>query len=204
MGPPHESNSGYSLAKRHVDLLNKEFNRLGRGSKNQLFTSVIPTNIYGRFDNFSLEDSHVIPGIVHKAYLSVIEAKSKNSNETSYKVYGSGKPLRQFIYAPDFAKLIIWALENYQDEEPLILCPDISEEISIGHIAETITGVLGNKLGVKITIEYDTSKSDGQCKKTADNRKFRSLFPGFQFTPFQVGIQEVIDWFCSSYPDIRR
>lgn len=205
MGPPHESNAGYSLAKRQVDLLNRQYNvahhHAGQGS---LFTSIIPTNIYGCHDNFNLEQSHVIPGLIHKAYITATEAKSKNSKQAVLRVCGSGKPLRQFIYAPDLAKLILWTLENYNDPEPLILCPDEDDEISIGNIAEIIAQHFSEIFSLIITVAFDLNHSDGQYRKTASNRKFRTLYPGFKFTPTEVGIRQVIDWFCLNYTTARK
>lgn len=71
-GPPHPSNEGYAYAKRMLDVVSRSYNE----EYGCHFTTVIPTNIYGKFDNFQLEDSHVIPGLIHKCYL----AKSKSIN----------------------------------------------------------------------------------------------------------------------------
>jgi GDP-L-fucose synthase len=99
LGPPHNSNKGYSYAKRmleiHCSLYNKQYNRN--------YICVIPTNVYGEHDNFSLSDGHVIPALIHKCFLS-------NINNKEFVVYGTGKPLRQFIYSIDLAKLIIIVL----------------------------------------------------------------------------------------------
>jgi len=81
LGPPHDSNFGYSYAKRIIDILNKGYSDLFNKTLSNLvkpvFTSVIPTNVYGPFDNFNLQDSHVIPGLIHKAYLKVKKAEDK-------------------------------------------------------------------------------------------------------------------------------
>jgi GDP-L-fucose synthase len=66
LGPPHDSNYGYAYAKRMVDVLNKAYGE----QHGRCYTSVIPTNVFGPWDNYSLEDSHVIPGLVHKCYLA--------------------------------------------------------------------------------------------------------------------------------------
>lgn len=82
-GPPHDSNFGYSYAKRMIDILNKAYHNhyLNSGDSIQtIFTSIIPTNVYGSYDNFNLQDSHVIPGLIHKAYQSVKQAKLKGNN----------------------------------------------------------------------------------------------------------------------------
>merc|ERR1712137_379559 len=118
-GPPHTSNEGYSYAKRMIDVQNRIYHRQ-YGCK---FTSVIPTNIYGPHDNFNLEDSHVIPGLIHKCYLA-------KKNNTPLTVWGTGSPLRQFIYSEDLAKLFVWVLREYDSVDPIILSVDESAEVS--------------------------------------------------------------------------
>ena len=87
-GPPHESNEGYAYAKRLIDTMNRAYaEEYGCN-----FTSIIPTNIYGPHDNFSIKNGHVIPGLIHKCY----NAKKDN---TPFTIWGSGKPLRQFVYS---------------------------------------------------------------------------------------------------------
>ena len=100
-GPPHPSNEGYAYAKRMIDVMNRSYNK-EYGCK---FTSIIPTNIYGHNDNFNLENGHVIPSLIHKAYIS-------KKNNTDFVIYGSGEPLRQFIFNEDLAELIIYVLIN--------------------------------------------------------------------------------------------
>lgn len=89
LGPPHQSNFGYSYAKRMIDILNHAYSDHFKNNladyvvdgSNQLpiFTSIIPTNVYGPYDNFNLEDSHVIPGLIYKAYNAVQDAKLKSN-----------------------------------------------------------------------------------------------------------------------------
>lgn len=78
------------------------------------FTSVVPTNIFGPHDNYHLEDSHVLPGLTHKCLLA-------KRNGTPFVVSGTGKPLRQFVYSRDLAKLFVWVLREYPEIEPIIL-----------------------------------------------------------------------------------
>jgi GDP-L-fucose synthase len=85
-GPPHPSNEGYAYAKRMVDTMNRAY----KEEYGCNFTSIIPTNIYGPSDNFSIENGHVIPGLIHKCYI----AKRDN---TPFSIWGSGTPLRQFM-----------------------------------------------------------------------------------------------------------
>ena len=109
-GPPHFSNEGYAYAKRMVDVQN----RMYKAQHGCNFTAVIPTNIFGKHDNFHLDDSHVIPGLIHRGYL----CKQKGE---PFTIWGSGKPLRQFIFSTDLAKLMIWTMREYEEADPIIL-----------------------------------------------------------------------------------
>ncbi|CAL1283765.1 unnamed protein product [Larinioides sclopetarius] len=115
-GPPHDSNFGYSYAKRLIDIQNRAYH----AQHGCNFTSVIPTNVFGPFDNFNLEDGHVLPGLIHKTY----EAKK---NGTPLTIWGSGKPLRQFIYSNDLARLIVWVLREYNEINPIILSGELNK-----------------------------------------------------------------------------
>lgn len=194
-GPPHSSNYGYSYAKRLIDTYNRAYNdRYGCN-----FTSVIPCNVFGPYDNFNLKSSHVIPGLMHKLYNVMHEKEDGQQNELIFEVAGTGKPLRQFIYSIDLAKLIIWTLRNYDSVEPIILSTDENDEISIKSVAEEIA----KSFDFKGTIKFDTSKADGQFKKTASNSKLRKLNPSFQFTPFPEAIKETVEWFQKNYKNAR-
>ena len=126
-GEPHKSNYGYSYAKRMLQTLSFAYT----DQYKQLMTCLIPTNLFGPYDNFNLDAGHVIPVLIHKTYL----AKKHNA---PLVVFGSGKPLRQFLYAPDCAKLIVWALNSYNDPIPLILSVHEKEEISIKEVVRII------------------------------------------------------------------
>ena len=186
-GAPHNSNDAYSYAKRMIEVHSKAY----REQYNDNFVCVIPTNIYGEYDNFSLEDGHVVPALIHKCYLA------KQNNEP-FVVYGSGKPLRQFIYSTDLAKLILWVLENYSGE-PIILSPNENEEVSIKNVAELIAKEFDYD-----NIKFDTSKSDGQFKKTADNTKLIDLYEEFKFTTIEEGIKKSVNWFMNNYKIARK
>eukprot|EP00659_Diplonema_papillatum_P010761 gene10761-16573_t len=188
-GPPHSSNVGYAMAKRMIDVLNKCYNEQ-HGCN---FTSVIPTNIYGPYDNYHLDDSHVLPGLTHKCYLA-------KKNGTALTVMGSGKPLRQFMYSHDLGRLMVWVLREYDSPEPIILSVGEQDEISI---KEAVDGVV-KAMDFKGEVIFDTNKADGQFKKTASNAKLSKLLPDFQFTPFQQGVQESVDWFVKNYDSARK
>jgi len=193
LGPPHPSNEGYAYAKRMLDVLNRCWNEkeTHEGCK---FLSVIPTNIYGGHDNYHLEDSHVIPGLIHKCYL----AKQKGE---PFVVWGSGTPLRQFIYSEDLGALIVWTLENYTDiNSPIILSVGEEDEVSIAQVAQLVAKQMGYTSG----LQFDTSKSDGQFKKTASNKKLLSLNPDFKFTPIEEGIKKSVEWFVKNYDTARK
>ena len=151
-GPPHSSNENYAYAKRMVVVQN----RMYRDQYYMNCTSVIPTNIFGKHDNFHLEDSHVIPGLLHKCYLAQL-------NNEPLIVSGSGSPLRQFIFSKDLAKLIIWTLKSYSEVEPIILSAGEEDEVSIADAARAVA----KALDFDGEILFDTSRSDGQYKKTA-------------------------------------
>jgi len=187
-GPPHETNFGYAYAKRLIDAQNKAYHdQFGDN-----FTSVIPTNVFGPHDNYDLQDSHVIPGLVHKCYLA-------KKNGTPFVVAGTGKPLRQFIYSRDLAKLFIWVLREYKEIDPIILSVGEKDEVSIKDVADTIVKAVGFEGDYK----FDTSKSDGQYKKTANNAKLMKYLPDFQFTPFEVAVKESAEWFIQNYDNAR-
>lgn len=188
-GPPHSSNFGYSYAKRMIDVQNRAYNTQ-HGCN---FTSVIPTNVFGPHDNFNLEDGHVLPGLIRKVY----EAKKKGED---FVVWGTGKPRRQFIYSLDLARLIIWVLREYNEVDPIILSVGEEDEVSIWEAAQTVQKAM-NFQG-KVT--QDTSKSDGQFKKTASNAKLKKLNPDFKFTPFDQAVKETCNWFEANYDTARK
>jgi len=190
-GPPHFSNEGYGMAKRNLEILS----RLYRRQYGDKFVSVIPTNIYGEYDEFGLDRAHVVPGLIHKCYL----AKEKGSD---FVVWGSGTPLRQFLYAPDVAKLTIWALDKYDEEEPILFSPGAEGDLPIKDIAVAICEAMG--LDISGQLKFDTSKSDGLYRKTAGNDKLRRLYPEFEFTPLPVGLKKVCEYFCEHYDTTIR
>lgn len=189
------------MAKRNVDILNRKYNRI---NSRTLFTALIPTNIYGKNDNFSLENAHVIPGLIHKAYISAQEAITRGSREAFLDVCGSGRPLRQFIYAPDLARLVLWMLEVYEDQEPIIICADESEEVSIAFVANKICEAFNEIYDINMIVRINSDESDGQFRKTASNNKLKSLHGNLSFTPLEKGIKEVVHWFCFAYPNVRK
>jgi GDP-L-fucose synthase len=186
-GEPHISNYPYAYAKRMADIQIRAY----REQYGVEYVSVIPTNIYGPNDNFSLNNGHVIPMLLHKLYLA-------QKNNTDFIVWGSGKPLREFIYSKDIAKLSEWALDNYNESEPIIF--GNSEEISI----EDLVDLLVKEFNFKGNVVFDKSKPDGQFRKPSDNSKLKTYLPNFKFTPIEEGLKETINWFIKNYENTRK
>jgi GDP-L-fucose synthase len=115
-------------------------------------------------------------------------------------VFGSGKPLRQFIYSKDLARLFVWVLRHYNDVDPIILSVGEEDEVSIRDVADMIV----DAMEFKGQVIYDTSKADGQFKKTASNAKLMSLYPDFKFTNIQTAISETVKWFIDNYETARK
>ncbi|XP_033101953.1 GDP-L-fucose synthase-like isoform X2 [Anneissia japonica] len=188
-GPPHDSNFGYAFAKRMIDVQNKAYH----SQHGCTFTSVIPTNVFGPYDNFNLQDGHVIPGLIHKIYRA-------KEDDTEFTIWGTGSPRRQFIYSKDLARLFIWVLREYDDISPIILSVGEEDEVSIKEVADMI--IEACEFRGKVIL--DTSKSDGQFKKTASNAKLKNLQPDFKFTPIEQAIKETVTWFMENYETARK
>jgi GDP-L-fucose synthase len=187
LGEPHYSNYPYAYAKRMSDIQIRSY----REQYGLNYVSVIPTNIYGPNDNFSLDNGHVVPMLIHKLYLS-------QKNNTDFVVWGSGKPLREFIYSKDIAKLSEWALYSYNETEPIIFTN--SEEISIIDLVD----LLIKEFNFKGKIIFDSSKPDGQYRKHSNNSKLKSYLPNFKCTPIEEGIKNTVKWFIDNYENSRK
>jgi GDP-L-fucose synthase len=188
-GAPHLSNEGYAYAKRMIDVMNRCY----KDEYGCNFTSVIPTNIYGPHDNYSIQGGHVVPGLIHKCYLA-------KKNGTPFEVWGTGSPLRQFIYSGDLAALTVWVLRSYDSTDPIILSVPEEKEVTIKDVALMIRDAMEFKGEVK----FLTDKADGQYKKTASNEKLAGLRPDFEFTPMAEGLKKACDWFCENYETCRK
>jgi len=185
-GPPHPSNFGYAYAKRMLEVQSAAY----RNEWNSDYIVAIPTNIYGPNDNFSLTDGHVIPSLIHRCHQAMRRGED-------LVIWGSGKPLREFVYSGDIARLALWLLDNYNEDQPIILSSGI--EVSIMELAETITGIMG----FKGRLVFDATKPDGQLRKPSDVSKLQRYLPDFEFTPLRKGLEQTVEWFLSSYPQVR-
>lgn len=186
MGKPHKSNYGYAYSKRMLDVQTTVY----REQYDVNFVSVIPTNIYGPNDNFNLVRGHVIPSLIHKCYL----AKKRNKE---FKVWGSGKALREFIFSKDIAKLTELIIDSYDDPEPVIL--STSNEVSIEYLVDLII----KSLDFRGKVIFDKTKPEGLFRKPTDTKKLKNIFPNFKFTSIETGIDETIRWFIENYDKAR-
>jgi len=116
-------------------------------------------------------------------------------------VLGTGSPVRQFIHSYDLAKLMLWTLREYDSVEPLILSVSEDAEVSIKQVVEWIAEAYDWKDG----IVWDSTKADGQFKKTAANNKLLGLLPGnkFDFISLQQGIKDTVQWFIDNHDNAR-
>jgi GDP-L-fucose synthase len=185
-GPPHPSNFGYAYAKRMLEVQSSAY----RKEWNCNYKVVIPTNIYGPNDNFSLTEGHVVPALIHRTYLA-------KKNGTDLSVWGSGKPLREFVYSDDIARLALWAIEHYSEDTPIIFTSGI--EVSIRELTEMVA----KKMKFEGNLIFDSSKPDGQYRKPSDTTKLKKWLPEFQWTPLEEGIERTVEWFLSNYPKLR-
>lgn len=194
LGPPHESNEGYAYAKRMLDVLCNMYNK----SFNRHYVCVTPCNIYGEYDNFSLEDGHVIPALVHRAYLV------KTGKLDNFVVKGTGEALRQFINSKDVANLCLWALLEYKDTESLILASKNVYQI------KDIVYMICKYMDISYKkVIYDTNYSDGQHLKNVSNLKLLTAFnqtmnEEYKFIKMEDGLQSMISWFIENYNDCRK
>jgi GDP-L-fucose synthase len=190
-GLPHNSNIGYAYSKRILHLTSE---LLANKSENFKVINLTPTNLYGCNDNYNLERSHVIPGLIHKTY----NCKKEN---TPLKINGSGKALRQFVNVNDLSRIIykFIYLDISDNSISVVVSPPESDEISISELVNEIC-----KCFDYYNFYYDSSFSDGQLKKTASNSELLKYLPDFKFTPLNVGLKETIDFFIENYNSVRK
>lgn len=184
-GYPEETNAPYGLAKKMM-LVQSQAYRQEYG-----FNSIylLPVNLYGPGDNFDPDSSHVIPALIKK-FVEAVRAGSK-----SVDVWGTGKASREFVYVDDAARGIALAAERYDKPEPVNIGSGI--EIRIKDLVEIIAGLTD----FEGTINWDTSKPDGQQRRCLDVSRARIEF-GFEAEmDFEEGLRRTVDWYKTNLRD---
>ena len=180
------TNSPYAMAK----LTAIELGRAISAEYGHKILNLMPTNLYGPYDNFSPTDSHVIPGLMYRMHMSKI------ANEKSFKIWGTGKPQREFLYVEDFSDSINFLI-NTEWEEDLINIGS-GEEISIKQLAELLKEITE----YKGALEFDDTKPDGNPRKLLDS----SLIFEKGWKPKTLlieGLAKTYNWFQNNFEKIR-
>ena len=155
------------------------------------FVSLMPTNLYGYFDNFDLQSSHVLPAMLRKFH------EAKINGNTPVKLWGSGTPMREFLFVDDMAEAVVFALENKLPE--YLYNIGSGKDISIKQLAETIQNVVGHKGD----IIWDNSKPDGTPRKLLDVSKMKAL--GWHYsTNLKEGVEKTYQWFQENIKDLKK
>ncbi len=177
-GYPQIESAGYSVAKKML-LTQSWAYRVQHG-----FNSIvlIPGNVYGEWDNFNLEEAHVIPALIRK----YMEAQERQA--PTITAFGTGKPTRDFVYAGDVMATIPWFIQNYNSSEPVNI--SAGRRISIRELAETVKKVTG----FAGEIVWDATKPDGQMDKIFDVTRLHSLGLSCD-TSLVDGLRRTTDWF---------
>jgi len=184
-----KTNDAYAIAKiAALKMCESYYDQYGEN-----YYSLMPCNLYGINDNFDLESSHVLPAFIRKVH------EAKQAGSSSVEVWGSGKPMREFLFTEDLAKTIVFCLENIQAED--IYSQGIShlncgsnDEVTILELMETIKKVIG----YEGEIVFDSSKPDGTFRKKMDNSRLFNLGVNHAFN-LESGLQKTYDWFVQNY-----
>lgn len=179
-GSLEPTNEAYAIAKI-AGLKMCQFFKKQYGDN---FISCMPTNLYGPNDNFDINNSHVLPALLRKVH------EAKENNSSAVEIWGTGKPLREFLYVADMADACVYLMENYDGEEHVNI--GSGEEISIGELASIITEIVGFKGELK----FNPEKPDGTPRKLTDVTKLRSL--GWRHrVGLKKGIEMTYEWYKS-------
>jgi GDP-L-fucose synthase len=177
-GSLEETNSAYAIAKiSGMRLIQAYRQQYGRN-----WISVMPTNLYGTFDNFSTTSSHVLPALIRKFH----DAKLKNENQVT--LWGTGKPQRELMEVDDFARALTLVINKYDDEETINI--GVGKDQTIREIAQIIKEVIG----FNGEIVWDTSKPDGTPRKLLEISKLRTLGFEPEFN-LKEGVAKTYKWF---------
>jgi GDP-L-fucose synthase len=180
-GYPEETNAPYGLAKK-MGLVQGQAYRQQYGF-NAIY--LLPVNLYGPGDNFDPKSSHVIPALIKKIH------DAKKSRKKQITVWGTGKASREFLFVSDAAEAIYLASEKYNKPAPVNLGSGM--EITIKELVE----LLVNLMDFEGEIKWDTSKPDGQPRRSLDVNRAKEEFGFKAQTDFKTGLKETIEWYTN-------
>jgi len=180
-GPPQLTNFAYAISKRTLDIQVKSYNKQYGCN----YFCVIPCNMYGPHDNFNLDQGHFVASLIRKIH------EIKLNKQQKLKLLGTGKPLRQYLFSEDFAKILLKLLKNYKRKEPINIAPK-KQNYTIKKIAEIAIENIGSKY---IEIEFDNKFPDGQYRKDLSIEKLQKIIGDFKFTPLSAGIKKTYKWY---------
>lgn len=181
------TNEWYAIAKisgvKLCEAIRKQFGKD--------FVSLMPTNLYGTHDNFDLQTSHVLPAMIRKFH------EAKLNNNAPVTLWGSGTPMREFLFVDDMAKSVVFALENTLPEH--LYNVGTGEDLTIKELAETIKKVVGHTG----EIIWDSSKPDGTPRKLMDISKMHALGWKHEVALHQ-GIEKTYQWFSENIENFKQ
>ena len=150
------------------------------------FIACMPTNLYGPHDNFDLQSSHVIPALIAKM------CTAQSRSESHMNIWGSGTPLREFLYVEDLADALVFLMLQYRGSEPINVGTGC--EVTIAELAQMVKELVG----FQGNLMFDTSKPDGTPRKLLDCERLHAL--GWRaLTPLRDGLQTTIAWYKENY-----
>jgi GDP-L-fucose synthase len=183
-GYPEETNAPYGLAKKMM-LVQSEAYREQYGF-NSIF--LLPVNLFGPRDNFDLHSSHVIPALIRKC----VEAAERGDDEVV--IWGTGRATREFLHADDCARALLLAAEHYDSSAPVNIGAGF--EISIRELAQMIVELTG----FRGQLVWDTTKPDGQPRRSLDTMRAKEAFGFVAQIPFKDGLRQTIEWYRANRP----
>lgn len=183
-GELEPTNEGYALAKvtstRLCEYVNKE-------NSSRLYKTIIPCNLYGKFDKFDPNHSHMIPAVIRKL------DEAKNNNLSEIDIWGDGEARREFMYAEDLADFIFYAI-SYFENMPQNINVGLGHDFSINEYYQTIADIVG----FKGSFIHDLSKPVGMKQKLIDDARLKA-FGWNHKTSLTAGIQKTYDFYLSEY-----
>jgi GDP-L-fucose synthase len=186
-GDLEPTNEWYAIAKitgvKACQAIRKQFGKD--------YVSLMPTNLYGTYDNFDLNTSHVLPAMMRKFH------EAKENNHAPVTLWGSGTPMREFLFVNDMAEAVVFALENKLPD--YLYNVGTGEDLTIKQLAETIQKITGHQG----EIIWDSSKPDGTPRKLMDVSKMHDLGWKHQ-VDLEKGIQITYDWFLENANEIKE